>query len=186
MWLHLSWRVWRKGSHLNPGLDLFAATTAAHAHPSGEASASPLTSGRFCPSTIVHREMSVRCGQQGQYQQPMFVLVLMLGQRWSGCVWHRFGVKWRGLGLQICLHFDKCLVDRLPSRLIRQLWKDIILIYEPNFVSGVLLFIAKYLLSAIISLKQTFSYRCPPIALFMLFCWANRVHSFLILEVPDI
>lgn len=79
MWLRLFWRVWRKGSHLNPGLDLFAATTAAHAHPSGEASASPLTSGRFCPSTTVHRQMSVWCGQQGQYQQPTFVLVLVLG-----------------------------------------------------------------------------------------------------------
>lgn len=41
-------------------------------------------------------------------------------QRRSGCVWHRFGVKWSGLGLQICLHLDAWLIW-LPSGLIRQL-----------------------------------------------------------------
>lgn len=184
MWLHLSWRVWRKGSHLNPGLDLFAATTAAHAHPSGEASVSPLTSGRFCPSTTVHRQISTTnvcigfsVGTFSEYLQHELANV----QRRSGCVWHRFGVKRSGLGLTICLHFGAWLIW-LPSSLIRQLWKDIILIYDPNIVSV----IAKYLLPAIIISFKTFSYGCLPTVLFMLFNWDNHVHSLLILELPDI
>lgn len=50
MWLHQSWKVWKKVSHLNPGLEPCAATTAAHAHPSGKAWRFLTTSRSFCPS----------------------------------------------------------------------------------------------------------------------------------------
>lgn len=48
MWLHQSWKVWRRVSHLNPELEPCAVTTAVHAHPSGKTS-------RFVTNTTVHR-----------------------------------------------------------------------------------------------------------------------------------